>query len=58
MVYCVLCEIGEEELVLDSFVSQRAAEQYIQTAQEWFALPLTIKKMLKIQSVVIEKSAS
>ena len=58
MVYCVLCEMGEEDLVLDSFVSKGAAEQYVQKAQKWFALPLIIRKMMNIQSVIIEKSAS
>jgi hypothetical protein len=56
MVYYVVCDGGQENLVLDTFVSKSAAEQFIQTMQVWFALPLQIRDLLDANSILIDKN--
>ncbi|MDI6720088.1 MAG: hypothetical protein QMD46_10810 [Methanomicrobiales archaeon] len=55
MVYCVVCDIGQKDLIVDSFLSAGAAEQFVQTTQQWFALPLRVIKLLDVRGILLDK---
>lgn len=57
MVYYVVCDIGQKDMVLDSFLSRKAAERFIQTMQEWFALPLQIKDLLNVRDLIFDRNS-
>ncbi len=56
MVYCVVYDIGKKDLVVDSFLSPGAAEQFIQATQQWFALPLRVIKLLDVRGILLDRT--
>jgi len=55
--YSVVCDTGSTYMVVESFISRQAAEQFAREMQDWFAIPLKIKKMMKSGNILFDKRA-
>ncbi|MDD1677433.1 MAG: hypothetical protein LUQ40_06840 [Methanomicrobiales archaeon] len=55
--YSVVCDTGTTYMVVESFISRQAAEQFAREMQSWFAIPLRIKKIMKSGSLLLDKRA-
>lgn len=53
--YSVVCDTGNAYVVVESFISRIAAERFVREMQDWFAIPLKIKKFLRSGTILVEK---